>query len=114
MFIVDRLLKLTHLKWIDRLLGALFGLVRGWLVCAVIVLAMTAFAWQVPRLEASALAPYLLMTARAVALVVPTSVRRGFEATYRAIYRHWLDGMKGYRPGDEAAPEQREKEKSPS
>ena len=98
MFIVDRILKFTHLKWIDRLLGGLFGLLRGWLVCAVIVLAMTACGWQVARLRKSGLAPYLLMTARAAILLVPAQLRQEFEATYRSIYRGWLDEMPGYRP----------------
>ncbi len=104
MFIVDRILKFTHLKWIDRLLGGLFGLLRGWLVCAVIVLAMTACGWQVARLRASRLAPYLLMTARAAVLLVPAQLRQEFEATYQRIYRGWLDEMPGYRPAaDDAA-----------
>lgn len=103
MFIVDRILKFTHLKWIDRLLGGLFGLLRGWLVCAVIVLAMTACGWQVTRLRESLLAPYLLMTARAAVLLVPATFRRDFETTYQQIYRGWLDEMNGYRPDDGGA-----------
>lgn len=103
-FIVDRILKFTHLKWIDRLLGGLFGLLRGWLVCAVIVLAMTACGWQVARLRTSLLAPYLLMTARAAVLLVPATLRQKFEAAYQSIYRSWLDEMKEYRPAaDDAA-----------
>lgn len=97
-FIADRILKFTHLKWIDRVLGAMFGVVRGWLISTVLVLAMTSFAWQVPWLEQSALAPYLLMSARLAAHAVPGDMHREFDAQYRQIYQKWLEMMDTYRP----------------
>ena len=104
MFISDRLLKWSHLKGIDRLLGVLFGLVRGWLICTVLVLAMTAFGWHVTTLQRSRLAPYLLLTARAAVRLAPPEMRRNFDDEYARIYQHWLDLMKDYRGGEEGGP----------
>ncbi len=102
-FIVDRLLRLSHLKWIDRLLGALFGLIRGWLVCTVIVLVLTAFSLQIPMIQRSALTPYLLITARYAAYAVPRQLRRRFEGQYQEIYRYWLNLLDGYKAPESPA-----------
>jgi len=108
-FVADRILKFSHLKWIDRVLGALFGVVRGWLIATVLVLAMAAFAWQVPWLERSMLAPYLLLCARLASQAVPGEMRREFDVQYRQIYQKWLEMMDTYRPdppdGSSAPPE---------
>lgn len=102
-FLTDRILKWSQLKWADRLLGGIFGLVRGWLVCTVLVLGMTAFAWRVPLIERSVLAPYLLLTARVAVYATPREMRRSFEVQFRQIYQRWVDLLPDYRSGEPAA-----------
>src|SRR5271157_4317771 len=48
------------LRWFDRLLGAVFGFVRGAVMSTVIVLALAAFAPQWGWLQQSRVAPFLL------------------------------------------------------
>ena len=42
-YLINRFVKMASLEWIDRLLGGLFGFLRGWIVCSIIVLALIAF-----------------------------------------------------------------------
>jgi membrane protein required for colicin V production len=64
------------LGFVDRLLGAGFGLVRGALLGVALLLAMTAFLPTAPWIENSHLAPYFLRAAHAVSFVMPSDLKR--------------------------------------
>jgi membrane protein required for colicin V production len=66
------------LSTIDRILGAVFGLLKGVLVVAVVLTAMTAFAPASRWLEGSELAPYFLVGGRAAIWLAPSELRRRF------------------------------------
>jgi membrane protein required for colicin V production len=104
LWVADRILKFAALKWVDRLLGGLFGLLRGWLVATVLVLAMGAFSFGARTLQESTFAPYLLTSARLAAYAVPAGMRQDFQRKYAEIYRHWLDLLRSYKPDGEAPP----------
>jgi membrane protein required for colicin V production len=59
----------------DRLLGALFGLLRGAILGVVLLLAVTAFLPTAPWIQNSHLAPYFLRAAHAVSFVMPSDLR---------------------------------------
>ncbi len=68
-FAVGRMVKAVGLSWLDRLLGMIFGFVRGVIVCVAIITAVMAF---VPGADAksppesvveSRVAPYVIDTA---------------------------------------------------
>jgi len=65
------------LRWFDRLLGAVFGLILGIVVSAVIVLALAAFAPQW-GLTQSRFAPTLLTTSRGLIWAAPAELRQRF------------------------------------
>ena len=65
------------LRWFDRLLGAAFGLLRGIVVSAVIVLALAAFAPQW-GFQQSRIAPFMLVTSRALIWAAPAELRQRF------------------------------------
>lgn len=88
-WLVSRYMKLAKLQWADRLLGAAFGLIRGWLICAAILLALTAFEVQTERLKNSELAPYFLPGARVIAVMTPYEIKGKFLVGYRALERWW-------------------------
>ena len=67
------------LRWFDRLLGALFGLVRGAVISTVIVLALAAFAPQWGWLQQSRVAPFLLVSGRALIWAAPADLRQRFR-----------------------------------
>jgi membrane protein required for colicin V production len=64
------------LGWADRLLGAVFGLVRGSAVVAVLVLALAAFAPGSQMLGRSSLGGYFLVAARGMSWLAPATLRQ--------------------------------------
>jgi membrane protein required for colicin V production len=65
------------LRWFDRLLGGVFGFIRGIAVSAVIVLALAAFAPQW-GLQQSRIAPFMLTTSRSFIWAAPADLRQRF------------------------------------
>ncbi len=63
------------LRWMDRLLGGAFGLVRGFLVITVVVMATAAFAPGARWLSQSQLAPYFLVAGRGASWLAPAEIR---------------------------------------
>jgi membrane protein required for colicin V production len=66
------------LSWFDRTLGALFGVLRGALIVAVILMVMTAFEPGSRLLSDSELAPYFLVFGRAAIWLAPSDLRARF------------------------------------
>jgi membrane protein required for colicin V production len=64
------------LGFLDRLLGALFGLFRGAILGVALLLAVTAFLPSAPWIENSHLAPYFLRAAHAVSFVMPSDLKQ--------------------------------------
>lgn len=66
------------LTWFDRVLGGLFGLLKGSLVIAILLMIMTAFAPTSEYLSGSQLAPYFLVVGRAAIWLTPSPLRSQF------------------------------------
>jgi membrane protein required for colicin V production len=90
-WLVTKFMKFAKLEWADRLLGAAFGLIRGWVIGAVLLLGFTAFEVQTERLKNSQLAPYFLPGSRVIAVVTPYELKAKFLVGYRAMERWWRE-----------------------
>jgi membrane protein required for colicin V production len=77
--VARKLVKTAGVQWFDRVLGGLFGLVRGVLVDAILLMALLAFAIKPEVVRQSALAPYVTTGARAIAMVMPANLRAQFH-----------------------------------
>ena len=73
--IARRGMREAGLRWMDRILGAAFGVLRGLLWVIVFVLAVAAFYPGSRMLARSAIAPYLLAVGRAATWLTPVDVR---------------------------------------
>jgi membrane protein required for colicin V production len=76
--IARSVMKEAGLSAIDRILGAVLGLLKGALVVAVVLTAMAAFAPAAKWLEGSELAPYFLVGGRAAIWLAPSELRHRF------------------------------------
>jgi len=76
--IVRWAVKEAGLSLFDRVLGAVFGLLRGCLVVAVVLMGMAAFTPSSRWLNQSQLAPYFLVVGRAAIWVAPSALRARF------------------------------------
>jgi membrane protein required for colicin V production len=89
-WLVTKFVKFAKLQWADRMLGAAFGFIRGWVIGAVVLLALTSFDVQTERLKNSELVPYFLPGSRVIAVVTPYEMKAKFLVGYRALERWWL------------------------
>jgi membrane protein required for colicin V production len=76
--IARSVMKKAGLGGIDRFLGALLGLLKGVLVVAIVLMAMTAFEPAAKWLAESELAPYFLVGGRAAIWAAPSDLRLRF------------------------------------
>ena len=67
------------LRWVDRLLGAAFGLARGLLIVTVAITAMTAFAPGSKWIADSQLSRYFLQSGRVAVWMAPAALRKQFD-----------------------------------
>lgn len=85
----------TGLRWFDRLLGAAFGLVRGLLAAAAVLLAVIAFRpfpGAAQTVAESKLAPWVLHAARAAAAAAPRDFRDAFLNGSDRVREVWTGG----------------------
>jgi membrane protein required for colicin V production len=82
-------LKRARLDWLDHLLGAGLGLLRGWLICSVIYLALTAFPVKLEAVERATFAPALLEGTRVIAYMTSSDLRERFFNGYAMIQGMW-------------------------
>lgn len=97
---------ITGLRWIDRLLGGAFGLVRGAVIATALVLGVVSFA-PVAGAEAtvaeSQLAPLVLHSARAASWAAPTALRDAYGKGFERVRSVWI-GPKATPPTPEPLP----------
>ncbi len=78
-------LKRARLGWVDHALGAAFGFLRGWLICSVIYLALTAFPLKPEAVERATFGPALLEGTRVIAYLTSRELRERFFSGYGAV-----------------------------
>jgi membrane protein required for colicin V production len=88
-YLANRFIKMASLEWIDRLMGGVFGLLRGWAVASIIALALIAFPVRPDVMARSVFAPYLLAGARAAVLLVPQELKDKFYVEYQRVLQNW-------------------------
>lgn len=79
-------LKRAKLGWLDRALGASFGLARGVAVCSVVYLALTAFPVRLESVAEARTGPALAEGARLLSFCTSEDVRAHFLAEYRRLF----------------------------
>ncbi len=88
-YLVNKFVKMTALEWVDRLLGAVYGFLRGWAVSSIIILALVAFPLREDLVARSYLAPYLLAGAKVAAMMVPQDMKNKFNDEYKKVLQIW-------------------------
>jgi uncharacterized membrane protein required for colicin V production len=93
-----KLIKTAGIQWFDRFLGGVFGLVRGVLIDAILLMALMAFAIKPDAVRQSALAPYITTGTGVIALAMPGNLRAqfrlGFEKFREALIQSDKDKAK--------------------
>jgi membrane protein required for colicin V production len=84
-FLVRKSLKRAKLTWADHALGAAFGLLRGWLICSALYLALTAFPLNPDAVRRAVLGPVLLEGTRVIAYCTSRDMKTRFAQGYDAV-----------------------------
>ncbi len=93
--VVRKLVQTVGLQWFDRLLGGAFGLLRGVLVDAVILLVLVAFAIKPEAVRESLLAPYVTTGARAISVIMPQNLRSQFRSGFEKFREQLIQTDRG-------------------
>ncbi|HKY03627.1 MAG TPA: CvpA family protein [Blastocatellia bacterium] len=78
-------LKRVRLGWLDNALGAGFGLLRGWLICSIVYLGLTAFPVRIAMVDEAVFSPLLLEGTRTLAYLTSKEMREEFRKGYFTI-----------------------------
>lgn len=77
------LIRKAGVEWFDRLMGAVFGLIRGVIVDSILLMVLLAFSIKPADVSRSRLAPYVSAGARAIAFVMPKDLKDDFYAGFQ-------------------------------
>ena len=89
--LLAKFFKWTGLTWLDRLLGGLFGFVRGALISAIFITAIMAFTkkpmpnWMVE----SKVLPYAIDASNLLSALAPAAIKNAFRESVQEIRKEW-------------------------
>ncbi|MCK4931660.1 MAG: CvpA family protein [Candidatus Aminicenantes bacterium] len=83
-WLISKIIK-GPIKFINHVLGGGLGLLKGVLICGILVFALLVFPVSVQALRNSFLAPYCLGMTKLVAKVIPQELKDTFKETYEVI-----------------------------
>jgi len=95
--LAGRVLKFSGLSFVDHLLGAAFGVLRGLVISIALVMAIMAFSTggEPPAaVVRSRVAPYVAEAARVFASMAPYELKQGFRTTHARVKSAWEDAVK--------------------
>jgi membrane protein required for colicin V production len=91
--IMRYLLSIVFLGWVDRISGALFGLLKGVLITSVLLLVFTAFLPKnSPLVQDSLLSPHLMRVSEQMAKALSSDMKFEFSHKLKEIKKRWQEG----------------------
>jgi membrane protein required for colicin V production len=85
--VIQRVLKDVGLSWFDRLLGLFFGVIRGVIVDAVVIMAMLAFGIKAEAVKNSRLTPTVIHESSVMAATMPPDLHKEFDTGLEELKR---------------------------
>jgi membrane protein required for colicin V production len=94
--LLAKLLKWTGLSWLDRMMGAGFGLVRGVVAAVAFVSILLAFTRRpIPNwMTGSLLLPYAIDASNMVATLAPRALKNSVRETVSEMHQLWEDQVR--------------------
>lgn len=102
-WVLVKMLGWVGLRWFDRLLGGAFGLVRGGLISAALVLGLLAFSPLTRSTEIvaeSQIAPWVLHATQLTSMVAPAELRQAYDESLARVKAAWVSRL--VQPTEEA------------
>jgi len=93
--LIKYLLNIVFLGWVDRLFGAVFGMIKAILIASVLLITFTSF---LPRggsiIENSLLAPHIAMISEKMAKVISKDMKEKFQSNIWELKKNWSEQNK--------------------
>lgn len=88
--VIKYLLNIAYLGWVDRVSGALFGLLKGALVVCVVFIVLTAFLPKgAPVVKNATLSPHVSMVSEVMAKVISKEMKENFIIKLKDFKKSW-------------------------
>jgi len=88
--VLKYLMSIAHLGWVDRVSGAGFGVLKGFLIASVMLVTLTAFLPRgSPLVRDSLLAPHINMLSENMAKIVSDDMQQAFDDKMGELKRFW-------------------------
>lgn len=88
--VINYILKIAFLGWVDRICGAGFGAMKGILIVSVILVALTAFLPKnSPAIKDSLLSPYVTLVSEKMAKVVSKDMKHAYTKKIAVLKKAW-------------------------
>ena len=88
--VIKYLLNIAYLGWVDRVCGALFGLLKGGLVVCVVFIVLTAFLpTGAPVIKNATLSPQVSMASEVMAKVISKEMKENFIIKLKEFKKTW-------------------------
>ena len=88
--IIKYLLNITFLGWVDRICGAGFGIIKGILIVAIVLISLTAFLPRgAPIIKNSLLSPNVTLISEKLVKVVSKDMKQLYEAKVKDFKKAW-------------------------
>jgi len=85
--LIKYLLNIVFLGWVDRLFGALFGIIKSILIASVLIIVFTSFLPGI--IEDSILAPHVSMISEKMAKVISQDMKKSFQSNIWELKKNW-------------------------
>ncbi|MBC2711052.1 MAG: CvpA family protein [Desulfosarcina sp.] len=88
--VIKYLINIAYLGWVDRVSGALFGVIKGGLVICVLFIVFTAFLPKgAPFIKNATLSPYVATVSEVMATVVSKDMKENFVLKIKELRKSW-------------------------
>lgn len=88
--VIKYLLNIAYLGWVDRVSGALFGVLKGVLVSCVLFIVLTAFLPKgAPLIKNATLSPYVSTVSEVMAKVLSKDMKENFKIKIEEFQKSW-------------------------
>jgi membrane protein required for colicin V production len=86
-----KLIQTAGIQWFDRVVGGVFGLVRGVIVDSILLMVMVAFTIKPEVVQRAVFAPYVATGARVLALAMPSGLKEQFSAGFDRFHQTLME-----------------------
>lgn len=88
--VIKYLLNIAYLGWVDRVSGAIFGLLKGGLVICVVFIVLTAFLPKgAPIVKNATLSPHVSTVSEVMAKVISKEMKEKFKIKLKELKKSW-------------------------